>query len=524
MQLTPILLRIKDAASRQFVRFNWPEKKNRIHGFLNFIKQRLSRELLKQFFYKKVVHCFHDLKKKNPFLQKITWKSPKIKGVFVLITLIAGGSVWHFATTTSASAVLVNGRLIGLVQNASDGDMLLNTVLERQGQPYGLTAKTHDQITFKKLRLKSAAYRESVLHTVTLAENLSFYFEGYQIVIGGEVIAVLPAEEDAATVLKAYQDHYVKPSEQNRVISVGFAEELSIEAAEALPIQMKQADEVLQMLFDGRQIVKNYLVEQDDSWWLIARKNDMLTDEVLAGNPGNTKESILNTGQIVKLISSTPYLTVVSKGIYTGPETIPYDVVTKTDSSLNSDQTKILSAGVNGSKIVTYSYEQKNGLQVSKLVLDETITQAPVDEVVAKGTRQPTIVASATSRGSGDGSSSSIVSHALSLQGSSYVYGGTGGGGYDCSGFTKAVFAGNGIYLPRTSYSQFSSGTPVNKSDLVPGDLVFFSTYASGASHVGIYVGGGSFVHASTPDTGVITSSMGDGFYSSRYLGARRYN
>lgn len=123
----------------------------------------------------------------------------------------------------------------------------------------------------------------------------------------------------------------------------------------------------------------------------------------------------------------------------------------------------------------------------------------------------------------GNNESSTIVEHAQSLLGTPYVFGGTSKKGFDCSGFTQYVLAGSGIALPRTSYSQFTSGVAVSKKDLSPGDLVFFSTYSKGASHVGIYIGGGRFVHADNPRLGVTVTNLSNSYYSSRYLGARRY-
>lgn len=492
MHLPPNLLRIKNVVNSQVLQSKLTELKNVTLEFFANLKKRVA------------------------------WKSPKVITTLSLAVILAGGTGYYLATTVSAAAVTVNGQQIGFVQSAKAGEELTETILQQQGQPYGLTAKTHDQITYKRTRLNPNVYQESVLSEEKLSESLVYYFDGYAIEVADSLIAVLPSKEDVDAVLQAYQDYYVKPSEENQVESVSFEENILVAEREVAPDLMKQPDQALQILIDGEITTKDYPVQANDSWWLIARKNDMLTDEVLASNPGATKETTIQPGQVIKLVNSSPYLTVVSKGIFTGAEAIPYDVITKNDTNLNANQTKIITPGSNGSKIVTYSYEQKNGIQVSKQVLDEKIVQAPVDQVVAKGSSQrTTMVASAISRG--DGGSSSIVSRALSLQGSPYSYGGTGSGGYDCSGFTKSVYASFGVSIPRTSYDQFASGTSVGKSDLQPGDLVFFSTYSSGASHVGIYTGNGRFVHASTPGTGVITSSMGDSFYSSRYLGARRY-
>jgi len=114
------------------------------------------------------------------------------------------------------------------------------------------------------------------------------------------------------------------------------------------------------------------------------------------------------------------------------------------------------------------------------------------------------------------------VTHtALRYIGVPYAWGGTSYSGVDCSGFVQAVFEHNGIDLPRTADGQFDTGRPVRSADLEPGDLVFFQTYAPGASHVGIYLGSGRFVHASSSD-GVRVDALATEYYAERYIGARR--
>lgn len=123
------------------------------------------------------------------------------------------------------------------------------------------------------------------------------------------------------------------------------------------------------------------------------------------------------------------------------------------------------------------------------------------------------------SAGSGSGTGSDIADYALNFLGVPYVYGGTSTGGFDCSGFTMYVYSHFGYGLPHGATSQMNYGTPVGMSELSPGDLVFFLDYdyaSSGASHVGIYIGGGQFVHASTSSGSCVKISS---FYSDSSTG-----
>ena len=116
-----------------------------------------------------------------------------------------------------------------------------------------------------------------------------------------------------------------------------------------------------------------------------------------------------------------------------------------------------------------------------------------------------------------------LIRTALMYRGSRYARGGTSRGGFDCSGFTRYVFAKYGIRLPHSSAAQSRIGKPVSRGSLQPGDLVFFNrTYRRGVSHVGIYVGDGKFVHASTHGRGVRVDSLNQPYYTPRYCGARR--
>jgi cell wall-associated NlpC family hydrolase len=110
-----------------------------------------------------------------------------------------------------------------------------------------------------------------------------------------------------------------------------------------------------------------------------------------------------------------------------------------------------------------------------------------------------------------------VVGIAMQYLGTPYVYGGSSPSGFDCSGFVMYVYSKLGVSLPHNAAAQYGYGTPVDRSQLQPGDLVFFN----GLGHNGIYIGGGSFIHS--PHTGdVVKISSMSGWYDSTFVGARR--
>lgn len=113
---------------------------------------------------------------------------------------------------------------------------------------------------------------------------------------------------------------------------------------------------------------------------------------------------------------------------------------------------------------------------------------------------------------------SAVVAYAQQFLGCKYVYGGTTTSGFDCSGFTQFVYKHFGVNLNRTAAAQYSNGTSV--TNLQTGDLVMFGK--SGINHVGIYIGGNTFIHAANPSRGVTTDTLASGYYKTNYVGARR--
>ena len=115
-----------------------------------------------------------------------------------------------------------------------------------------------------------------------------------------------------------------------------------------------------------------------------------------------------------------------------------------------------------------------------------------------------------------------LTGTALTLRGAPYRNGGTDPQGFDCSGFTQYVFGQHGIALPRAVKDQFDLGRPVKVDEIAPGDLIFFTTVAPGASHVAIALGGDEFVHAPSSAGVVRVEHVSTAYWSQRFIAARR--
>jgi cell wall-associated NlpC family hydrolase len=130
---------------------------------------------------------------------------------------------------------------------------------------------------------------------------------------------------------------------------------------------------------------------------------------------------------------------------------------------------------------------------------------------------------SPASRGAVSRNGQQIADFAMQYLGTTYVWGGASPRGFDCSGFMFYVLQQHGVTVPRMADGQFDVGKKIAAPDLSAGDLVFFTTYEPGPSHVGIYLGDGTFIHASSAAGKVTITPLSRPYYRERYLGARRH-
>ncbi|HYE82969.1 MAG TPA: peptidoglycan-binding protein [Clostridia bacterium] len=201
-----------------------------------------------------------------------------------------------------------------------------------------------------------------------------------------------------------------------------------------------------------------------------------------------------------------------------------------------------LKSGDSGDKVVDIQKKLRN-LDIYKTEISSIYDQDTIDAVIsfqkANGIDPTGIVDKATliklntasDKVSADRASASrrlitakVVDYAKQYLGVPYQWGQSSGKAFDCSGFVVYIMKKFNVDLERTASSQYKTGSKVEKEDLQAGDLVFFTTYKKGPSHVGMYIGDNKFIHASSGVDQVTITDLDTRYYRQRYLGARRYN
>ena len=259
-----------------------------------------------------------------------------------------------------------------------------------------------------------------------------------------------------------------------------------------------------------------YAIKNGDTLFSIARKHHTTIEEVKKTN-GLKKGETLKLGRVLK----------VPKNTYFPNKKKSAKVAVKDKNK------KIAKTKKSSKKLVKKSEKKKHRIvRAKKSRQDKKLAKALMNIKSKRIVRAKNKKSGKFSlndiffHGKSKGKSTKMTKLAKKKLGKRYVWGAVGQKNtFDCSGFTSYVCKKNGITIPRTSRAQSTYGKYVSRSDLRPGDLIFFDTSKRRkgyVNHVGIYLGNDRFIHASSAKKKVVITRLGKSFYSKRYKGARR--
>lgn len=278
-----------------------------------------------------------------------------------------------------------------------------------------------------------------------------------------------------------------------------------------------------------------YTVRQGDNDWLIARKFGISLAQLRSLNQGRKLDRI-QPGQVLRVpgkASAAPVMaaSLKSRWAFATGDGVNLRTQPRTDAAKVGELIKGSRVAIVDREGDWYRVRTENNKR--GWVRGDLLKEAPRNPVAVLAAKKPATMPvakpSRLTRGSKPSTPVEIsgrpalLDHAYAMRGTRYVWGGTSRSGVDCSGFTTNVFRSQGISLPRTSRDQSRIGVAVEKSELRPGDLVFFRTNRkSYINHVGIYSGDGKFIHSSSGQGGVRVDRIDSGYYSRQFVSARR--
>jgi cell wall-associated NlpC family hydrolase len=257
-----------------------------------------------------------------------------------------------------------------------------------------------------------------------------------------------------------------------------------------------------------------YTVKQGDTIWKIAKQSGISMDALLEYNPDLKNEKSLKPGMTLTIPDTSEELIPVDKEVTETHTLIVHGSKAKSGYIAQQDNIMI----INGKPVKVPAYKPPARKEKKVVAVNNAAPKVTTSSDSTANYRNR--YAKMSSRGFIKGNG--IVKAAFKFMGVPYVFGGTTPNGFDCSGFVQYVFRMNGISTPRMAHHQYYAGTPVARSQLQPGDIVFFETYTPGISHCGIYIGNDNFIHASSSGA-VKVNSLTQDYYKSRYRGGARY-
>lgn len=460
-----------------------------------------------------------DIKKKN-----IQWK--KTLSIFTL-TIILGLTSFFVYQEGFAYEVKLNGKDLGFVKDIHTVEEVLNIVEKDIAEEFGQDAYFHKKIETEKVRGHNKDVVDSSKLGDMILNNIEVFKPAYIISIDGEDEIVVDSKENAETILEEIKKPYIREKENENIelVKIDFKQEVEILSKDVNVESILSKQEALQALGIENHNSKDYILAEDNSSQKVSRSFGI-------GNNRLEKAKILKNKEEVELenkenlIISKPILEVIAIERHKSTLELDFEIEEKEDSSIYKGEKKIKQEGTKGKKEVITEKTFVNGVQTKSDVIKETTIEKPKNKIVLIGTKErQRIIKKSVSRGASNSRvaptyngnlGSSIVATARHYLGIPYKYGGSTPSGFDCSGFTSYVYKQYGISLPRSSSGQGSFGAYIDKSQLRPGDIVVFPR------HVGIYVGGNSFIHSPSPGKSVEIASLNSSYYKNRFICGRR--
>lgn len=376
--------------------------------------------------------------------------------LFILASLVCLVGTLFYYQPGVGYEIVSNGEHVGYIKTRSQAEQTVNSFNTQIRDEKGEAATYDLSVSYQKGKMDNREFTSTDVMKQNFEKSLDIKMPAYIIKSDNKAVMAVKDEETAQKVLNAVKQPYVIKSDSTKISNVR--------------VNFIQDVEILKL----EKVSENNILESHEA---LATINPSAT----VSRSKLTRSLVPKTDEVAQLFDI--------KTSYEEKGTVAVDFGVKkvADPTMKLGETEVKSQGKSGVREVNRLVTMVNGNLIEEKVLTQKVVQKPEDKIVLYGTKS---------------TASGVIGIARQYLGTPYRWGGTTPSGFDCSGFTSYVYRQLGVSLPRTSYGQSKAGTRISASNLQPGDLVY------GPGHVGIYVGGGSYIHAPQPGQSVKISPL----------------
>ncbi len=301
-------------------------------------------------------------------------------GIIFIVAII-----WFYGIKTPAYAVVVDGNQEFVVMNSEEVTQALEKLQSERPTTNDNGSDIKSRVDLKRVYVS----RSQLLPSEKVAEGLKMALQpktnAVAILVNGNPIAYVQDQAVAEGMLNQLKNNYAQISAGEKLVSLDFEEQVELKTERVASAQVLDAKEAWNVITVGTSNPQIYTIQEGDSLWSIARKNDLYVADILQIN--NLKEEdILALDQQIIINKSQPLINVLAKVEGQVTEAIPYQTKTITEQQANSG-VKLRAQGQNGERFVAYTAVKRNGIMETREVSEEKVTKEVLDRVVLQSTR-----------------------------------------------------------------------------------------------------------------------------------------
>lgn len=438
-------------------------------------------------------------------------------------------------------------------------------MLEQIYKQYPKDANVQSKVHFREVTGSSVKLTSESRIADAIGKAVEVLSPAFAIRVDEDTICYVQTIEEAEHLTGALKKPFIEAvaSSGNQLQKVGFSEKVEFYPVKVAFNEIISTNEALTLLQQTIEAVVQHTASSKDTFWDLAIKNNMKVEEIQALNP-DLDPTKINEGDIIVLSREKKLLNVVTEETENYEVDVHFQVEEQEDDTLLKGMTKKVQEGKKGKKVVEALVVRENGVEIKREIIKETILEDPVNEIVVIGTKKAVSTPKPTKTPSRSGSTNTtpaptkkpgstpapttkpveatpapspstkpespavpstskgvtgqdIVDFAMKQLGKPYSRSGAAGpNAFDCSGLTVYVYKHFGINIQRMN--QHTLGIGVAKEDMIPGDIITFTD----PGHVGIYIGDGNMIHASSTEGKVVIKTIYTKNYIRRYRASRR--